>query len=223
MSVRQTARYRRIMKKINLADDTILHIPEGPLGIFCSGGTDSSLLLYLLMANTKEKIHTFTLSNNFKGRANALVTMRVVEKCIQLTGNHNVVCHSWFEEIQTEENLFKPAMKFILDGTVKSLYHGVTSNPPSSATENFFDKKAEMKDRTMNLQKSEISDNGLVYSPFVNRDKSTIAKIYRDLNLLDSLFPLTRSCEAVNRLEYYDHCGECWWCEERFWGFGRYV
>jgi len=40
--------------------------------------------------------------------------------------------------------------------------------------------------------------------------------------LLDSLFPITRTCEE----NAYDptivpHCGECVWCQERLWGFGK--
>jgi tRNA(Ile)-lysidine synthase TilS/MesJ len=45
-----------------------LELLEGPIGISCSGGADSSLLLYLLMKHSKEKIHIFTSVSNFKQR-----------------------------------------------------------------------------------------------------------------------------------------------------------
>lgn len=57
-----------------------------------------------------------------------------------------------------------------------------------------------------------------MYTPFHRIDKKVIAGMYEELNLLETLFPLTRSCENNNLLE--GHCGECWWCEERLWAFG---
>ena len=42
---------------------------------------------------------------------------------------------------------------------------------------------------------------------------------------MDTLFPITRSCEAWAKDEEYHiekHCEDCWWCRERYWGFGRY-
>lgn len=58
-----------------------------------------------------------------------------------------------------------------------------------------------------------------IYTPFVNLDKKEIAEIYREHNLLDTLFPLTRSCVKKTN-DFTTHCGECWWCKERVWGFG---
>ena len=59
----------------------------------------------------------------------------------------------------------------------------------------------------------------------INIIKDTIglptAKIYQELDLMETLFPVTRSCEVTDKIEYYGHCGKCWWCEERHWGFGN--
>ena len=43
--------------------------------------------------------------------------------------------------------------------------------------------------------------------------------------LLDSLFPLTYSCEgSIEATKHHtQHCKKCWWCQERYWAFGRYV
>ena len=43
--------------------------------------------------------------------------------------------------------------------------------------------------------------------------------MYTELGIMDSLFTVTRSCESVTLTE--GHCGECWWCQERMWGFNR--
>lgn len=36
------------------------------------------------------------------------------------------------------------------------------------------------------------------------------------------LYALTISCESLTDPDPI-HCGDCWWCEERKWGFGNYV
>jgi 7-cyano-7-deazaguanine synthase in queuosine biosynthesis len=50
--------------------------------------------------------------------------------------------------------------------------------------------------------------------------------MYVKFDLMDTVFPLTRSCEWTSKItEVADpgtnHCGVCWWCEERKWGFGK--
>lgn len=207
------------MITIQLADNTTIKIPNGPIGISCSGGTDSSLLLYILMANCVDTIHIFTLSNNLKGRANAVIVPRVIERCIQLTSNTNVIHHSWYSAEQTKELLFEPQHEAIKNGTIKNLFYAVTANPPKDVT--FRSGNGEQDLRDPELVKDEVAYDGHFFMPFANKNKKTIAKIYQDLNLMDSLFPVTRSCEAMGKIEYYEHCGQCWWCEERQWGFGR--
>jgi 7-cyano-7-deazaguanine synthase in queuosine biosynthesis len=207
------------MKRIELSNNTIIEIPSGPIGISCSGGTDSSLLLYILMSNTTDPIHIFTLSNNKKGRANAVVVPKVIERCIQLTGNINLVHHSYYAEDQTENTLFDTQRIYLKDQTIGCVFFGITANPPSDVI--FTAVGSEDSNRDPLLIKKEIDHNGFLRRPFVNKDKRVIADIYQELNLMDTLFPVTRSCEQIGKLEYYNHCGNCWWCEERQWGFGR--
>lgn len=205
------------MKEIQLYNNTLVSIPEGSIGISCSGGTDSSLLLYILMANVTQPLHIFTLSNNLKGRSNAIVVPKVIEKCIQLTGNIDIIHHSYYAEDQTESTLFEIQREFLKNNIINCLFWAVTANPPSDVN---FDSN-NIEDRDPRITKDEITFNGYLRQPFVNKDKKTIAQIYKDLNLMDTLFPITRSCEELGKLEYYDHCGQCWWCKERSWGFGR--
>ena len=56
-------------------------------------------------------------------------------------------------------------------------------------------------------------------------DKRFTAQVYKDLFLLETLFPLTRSClnKDTEKTDYHEKpCGECYWCEEKFWAFGQY-
>jgi 7-cyano-7-deazaguanine synthase in queuosine biosynthesis len=207
------------MKRINLSNDTFVDIPDGPIGISCSGGVDSSLLLYILMANCTDTIHIFTLSNDRKGRANAVIVPKVIERCIQLTGNLNIIQHSYYAADQIENTLFDVPREYLKNKTINCIFFAITANPPTDVV--FTAQGSEQSNRDPLTIKKEIEHDGFLYQPFVNKDKKTIADIYRQLNLMETLFPVTRSCEQVGKLEYYDHCGKCWWCEERQWGFGR--
>jgi len=68
------------------------------------------------------------------------------------------------------------------------------------------------------IPNSNITING--FAPFSNVDKKAIAELYEHYNLIDTLFPMTRSCEAETNY-FSKHCGKCWWCGEREYGFGR--
>lgn len=56
------------------------------------------------------------------------------------------------------------------------------------------------------------------YIPWFNHNKKDISKMYKELGILKTLFPVSRSCENDNHIG--SHCGSCWWCEERLWAFG---
>ena len=61
-----------------------LKIYEGPIGISCSGGADSSLLLYFLMKYSKNKIYIFSSGNKARQFKNITITNNVIQKCIEL-------------------------------------------------------------------------------------------------------------------------------------------
>jgi len=52
----------------------------------------------------------------------------------------------------------------------------------------------------------------------------SFAELYRKYNLIDTLLPLTRSCEGWDYMTdgFTKECGECWWCMERSWAFREY-
>ncbi len=63
------------------------------------------------------------------------------------------------------------------------------------------------------------------YEPFTNLDKRSVKECYDYYGVTDTLFPLTRSCEAeASNIERYmgqEHCGKCIFCFERSTVFGR--
>ena len=66
-----------------------------------------------------------------------------------------------------------------------------------------------------------ISKRGTDIKPFSNVDKKFIADLYEQYDLLDVLFPLTKSCfdPYVNGTK---GCGKCFHCFEKQYGFGEY-
>lgn len=202
--------------KIITISDVEIPIFEGPIGINFSGGADSSLLLYILMSNITDLIHIFTMASNLKGRSTAIVTSNLIEKMIQLTNNSNIEHHVKYVNEQTRTNITDLPTIFYKNNQIIKWYSGLTANPPE-------DKVPKNEESILRnpLEKRNII-NGNKITPFTNINKKKIANLYVELGIMDSLFPLTRSCEVKNRINYLGHCGECWWCKERKWGFSEY-
>ncbi len=202
-----------MMRIIKIAN-TIIHLHPGPIGVSCSGGADSSVLLYILMSQCIKPIHIFTCASKLKNYNSAFTTAEVIDRCIHLTGNNNVFHHVHYVDEQTKENLFYPD-EF---KNVYLLYTAVTQNPPSEISSKFYNKISE-QEREPGSIKALYADENRLYMPFSNIDKREIFNIYKELNLLETLFPVTRSCESLSLTK--GHCGQCWWCEERLWAFGK--
>lgn len=213
------------MKVINISGIDI-KIYSGNIGVVCSGGADSSVLLYILMKNIPNTLHIFTNGNSNRGFRNITVATQVVQKCIELTNNNNVRHHVTFTKSQSMNSIFDYPFEWLNSNQIDMLYTGVTQNPPKKVYEKFAmpldDFNADL--RNPDEKKSEHPTENS-YCPWTNYDKQSIAKVYKDLDLLESLYPLTRSCEWEKGDSAPDpglgHCGECWWCCERKWAFGK--
>lgn len=196
---------------------------KGPIGIKASGGADSSILLYNLMKHKSDStIHIFTTGLNIQHRYNVKVATRVIEKCIRLTGNSNIEHHIKYSE--DANSLFTNLELYFNNNVINMMYTGITENPPREITDKFTLPTTE-KEREPCTKKEHIrGKNKKFYTPLANFNKQKIAEMYQENNLMEDLFPLTRSCEPVDRKDIgLSHCGECWWCQERKWAFGRLV
>ena len=207
------------MIQIKIADVEI-NIHNGPIGISCSGGADSALLLYILMKFSKDPIHIFTCSVDIKNRSTIRSASNVVSKIIDLTENHNIYQHYHFiKESPTLDELFKQQMFFLKNKLINCLYTAITQNPPYEVHKDFKEISTEIDERNSDTLRPLYALDNPIYMPFRNINKKIIANMYKELGLMNTLFPITRSCESLTLTE--GHCGECWWCEERMWGFGR--
>jgi 7-cyano-7-deazaguanine synthase in queuosine biosynthesis len=212
------------MNIVNIIDNLTITIADSPIGIMMSGGADSALLLYFLLKHSKNKIHIFTLANQQKRITTTHSSLNVVSKCAELTDNYNFVHHITYEKEQNIKNLFKTPGQFLNDSTIAFLYSGVTKNPPACVTDTFSAETTETSQRNPDVIRETLIHNNL-FTPWTNIDKQYICKIYNHYDLIDNLYPLTRSCEWAPGWKVEDpgngHCGRCWWCEERNWGFNK--
>jgi 7-cyano-7-deazaguanine synthase in queuosine biosynthesis len=205
-------------------NDVSIPLFDGKVGLSVSGGADSSLLLYILLSNKKETLEVFTLASDLKGRTSAKIAANVIDKCIELTGNNNVNHHVVYVDEQNNDKLFKLPLEMLSENKINMMYTAVTANPPKEIADYLLTpiENSEQDNRDPSIHRPII--NGDWCFPFFNIDKIKIAEMYESLGLIDTLFPLTRSCELENPpLNFLGHCANCWWCKERFWGFKRLI
>jgi 7-cyano-7-deazaguanine synthase in queuosine biosynthesis len=221
----------KILKRETIYDGVEILTFSGSIGINVSGGADSALLLYFTLLNQKEVVHVTTLGNNQRYRRNVKIASRVLEKCIQMSENSNVVHHIHNADIQTGLVLDNMIKMYYDNGTINAVTGAITANPPKEISDTFIYETTESHERcpeTIREVYTRGYNNEIIgYSPFTNINKKVIAEIYKKYNLME-LFELTRSCEfdpTKNNGVMVDpgmgHCGKCWWCEERKWAFGR--
>ena len=215
-----------ISKSISCAG-TDLQIFDKSVGVLVSGGVDSAILLYYLMKHSTSTIHIYSQGFNAKYRRNTIIAPRVVEKCIQLTDNINVVHHINYKDVGTSTSITEAPWIALEEGLINTLVIGTTMNPPDDIASSFTPELEYETTRQPTGNNELFIQSGKIYYPWANTDKRGIAEMYKEENLIDSLFPITRSCEYDPTCDYFDnikdpeleHCGECWWCKEREWGF----
>ena len=110
-------------------------------------------------------------------------------------------------------------------------WSGITCNPPEEEMkahgfyeqDGYCDRVVERdKGHPENYPIGEIELEPGVFKfnrPFMQHDKRGVAELYSHFDVLEELFPLTRSCEKLTT-DFSSHCGECWFCKEREWGYG---
>lgn len=199
------------------------NIYKGPNAISVSGGADSAILLYFLLKHSKDRVHIFTLADGTKQITGAKSSMNVVYKCAQLTGNYNFEHHIDYSPDYIDTYVERLPFEYLDKKEFNVLYAGITNVPPEEDRKSFY---GDFYEDTRNP--NEIRDvfrYGFSYIPWTNHDKKKIAEIYKEYDLLETLFPITRSCEWNENVGGKDpgieHCGNCWWCHERKWAFGR--
>ena len=195
------------------------------IGMRISGGADSAIVAYMLALYVRDfkphlKIHPITCEH--PGKAYQIIfAKQVIAKIEELTGVK-------FQEHQT---LKLPGVADYADEQVvllNSLYEnniidchfmGETLNPPIEEVKLWSDPDMPAE----RYIPEPIADyNGKRFRPLRQSNKRSVYDLYCHFGVLDTLFPVTRSCEAYTT-DFSKHCEWCSFCQERFWGFGIYV
>jgi len=118
----------------------------------------------------------------------------------------------------------------ILQGVSSSYLrmNGMTLNPPADEMvaihQNFYDMSERCRDAGETPKGTEfihtVGGNKL-YQAYSNIDKKFVADIYVQNNLMETLFPLTRSCVGATEdtVNFTLECHNCFWCFEKKWAF----
>lgn len=207
------------------------------VGVWCSGGVDSSLMLYLVTKEIIEKnldIEIIPLTMRRPKPSNPYFASEVVE----FLENHfnyqykdHLIHYPSMDNYDGDEEwdrdfFYNLQEELYSDGIIQRVYNGTTLNPPIELQIQLgWDGVPGTAEKSRGQhhgwrQWVYKKPSGLeLIEPFRNTDKKGVAKVYKDEGLVETLFPLTRSCEDPNGL--IGHCGWCWWCSEREWAFGK--
>jgi hypothetical protein len=221
--------FKNSQQDVNIHEDDDIKV----VSLKISGGADSAIVGYMLskyVATERPDIKIIPLTTNHPSKPyQGVFAPRIIDFYKDVFGDifgkhyiNNVETMDTNEDyINSQQDNFLNAAKF---ENIQSNYSGVTSNPPLDIVNTFKDKKYRIikgpcDDR--NGKNFPVFKNGY-WKHLVNIDKRGVAELYETLGVMDTLFSLTRSCEEYTN-DFSKHCDNCWFCKERFWGFGRYI
>lgn len=206
-------------------DNIVIDLPETikKVGIKLSGGADSAIVAYILSMYVKKErndieIVPITVVNPNKPYQE-IYSKNIINFLKNIFGNiYSFHCVEYSLNKETHQATMSTFVsKLYKENIIDCHFIGITKNPPSVILKSFKDSPP-FDDRSGNLDKF---FNGS-YRPLVKVDKRGVAELYEKFNLLETLFPITRSCEDKT-LDFSKHCSDCWNCQERIWGFKDYV
>lgn len=223
--------------------DFVVPEPHNKICMNISGGADSAIMLYMLVNYCHKhipdaEIHVITCANVVKGWYNAKWSTTVLDKILELTGTEIIKSHyTYYTDDQRREELDEVEILMNKLFNVTLTVHGTTQNPSADVThlqEGRVSKRDIGHDRPIFsntwLENGKKVEKDMVrWMPVMHTDKRMIAYLYEHFDMLDKLLPFTRSCEQKS-MDNKDtpswmvtHCGECWWCKEREWAFGKEI
>ena len=194
------------------------------IGIKLSGGLDSAIVAYLLCKYIHEErpdctLIPFTVIHSFKP-----YNLWFASKVKWWLKEHfpTVQWHKEHFTIHSNGDDYNERMEELQEdlkskNIIDCKFSGVTANPPLEVyKDDTNDEPTPGRDREQELKDTSF---GRI---LVNIDKKGVAELYKKFGLMDTLFNVTRTCEETELdPSVTPHCGKCWWCEERRWGFGK--
>lgn len=201
------------------------------IGLKISGGADSALVAYMLAKYAEAerpdlKIYPITGVSEQKPYQEIFSKQVItkIESLVNYTFNTHITgaVRSDTNYVKDQETLVNNAYE---SHVLQAHYAGITANPSAEQAPELVDPSASHEDWYNDRQRG-LEKKQYTYAPstrpLINTDKKGVYEHYVTLGILEEIFPLTRSCE-IHTLDFSTHCGECWFCKERQWGFGRLV
>ena len=211
------------MQRVVFHHRVSITVPLGVLGLVFSGGADSSLVLYQLLSQTQQPLHLFTVAVADRNYSHAQAVFEIIKWANTAFPNRiqTIEFDTWSSSEKGIANLFRRPSAALRDKTVNSIFTGITAHPPRDQHQKFVNYAAAFEWRERDpLRTRPVERYKNWFTPYTNLNKQDLAQLYYDNQLMDSLFPLTRSCSSG---ENFTHCGHCWFCEERIWAFRRLI
>lgn len=192
------------------------------IGVFISGGVDSTLLAYLLN-DFKIKIKPDLTIKYFcvkRPDDSELHAKRIVnyidEKFGLNTSNINFVgTGNTHHSAQVRSGMIDALDNYEFDVVLTAITKNPESlDPPELLPDYEYGRFVDPDGSVYNGPKRVKAKNPKVLNPFWDYTKADTVKIIKDLNLLD-IPNITHTCTASKTIK----CGKCWQCCERAWAF----
>ena len=198
-----------------------------------SGGADSALLLYLIVkylydTNSRTKVTPWCYVDTSRP-GNDTACRQIIEcitNLVPYTVEPLLVDYLYKSPGGNKVELTEPLWNNHAKSGLYDMYAtAISAAPPEQEMKSipgFYQsfQKITTEDRT--LAGKELSYSGQhamhIWRPFINLNKKHLAALYDEHDLLDNIFPLTKSCISRNKTP----CFECFWCYEKVWAFGMY-
>ncbi len=199
------------------------------IGLKISGGADSAIVGYILskyVVDERPDIVIVPITVDQEGKAfQIMFAKRIIEFYKNIFGNiyteHKTMVSLMPENenyVNVQEELTK---KLYAENEIVFHFAGITLNPPEGSIPSFIYELGwqDPPDRVRtDIFKNVYQDNRCL--PLINFDKKDVAELYNYFDVIDTLFPLTRSCEMYTD-NFSEHCDNCWFCAKRKWGFNK--
>lgn len=195
------------------------------IGLKISGGADSTILAYMIAVycrDSERTLQVYPITCEVPSKPYQIIfAKRVIAKVEELTGftfgTHYTDKLPGIGSYGDEQNVLLDNM--YREKVIDCHLMGETLNPPISEMDKWINP--DMPPERNELAPL-VDPSGKSFKPLRHSNKQSIYDLYVHYNVLDSLFPITRSC-ARNTHDFTHHCGTCSFCQERSWGFGRLI
>lgn len=193
------------------------------IGIFISGGLDSTVLAYLLFdirnkTNRKNKLSLFVVPRPDNSYEHALRVIDYLEKTFDMSTDLNVVGTGDVHHTKQLTSGLKEAVeKYECDIYLTA----ITTNPenanPAEKLPNYqYDTFKDENGVPYNGPKRIKSWSPKVFDVFWDYTKIDTVRVIKEMGLTE-IPNITHTCTGSKSLR----CGRCWQCCERAWGFER--